>query len=167
VGGDCGPTLAANATFDTDISRWTAEFDASIEWQLKDWEMTQDSGSALVVNANAADAGGLATSGAAQCIPVGPFQAYEVSARAFIPGGQGSGSAAINVWTFQDEGCKGTLLVSNMSSSTLDVNEWTLLSGRVSTPARSKSMLVRLVAIKPFRQKSLGVWFDAIGVYAL
>jgi hypothetical protein len=96
-----------------------------------------------------------------------PFKQYEVSARAYIPGSQQSGSAGISVWIFEGTACKGNLLDSALSSSTLDKDAWTLVGGRVNTPARTQSMLVRLIGTKPLRQSSLEVWFDAVGVYAL
>jgi len=106
-------------------------------------------------------------SGVTQCVPVTPFKQYEVSARAYIPSSQQSGSAGISMWIFEGAGCKGSLLDVALSSSTLARNTWTLVNGRVSAPARAQSMLVRLIGTKPLRQTSLEVWFDAVGIYGL
>lgn len=154
VGGDCGPTLVQNATFDSDVAHWIAESSATGKWRASNWSGTSG-GSMTVTNALHADAGGLNMGGVTQCVPAVPFKQYDVSARVYIPSGQ------------QNADCKGTLLDTVVTSSTLDKDAWSLVGGRVNAPARTQSMLVRLIGMKPLRQSSLEVWFDAIGVYAL
>jgi hypothetical protein len=164
VGGDCGPTLVQNATFDADVSHWKSEPTASAKWRASNWKGASG-GSVTVTNVNQIDAGGLGMSGVTQCVPVTPFKQYEVSARAYIPSSQQSGSAGISVWIFEGADCKGSLLDATLSSSTFVKDAWTLVNGRVTAPARARSMLVRLIGMKPLRQTSLEVWFDAVGVY--
>jgi hypothetical protein len=87
---------------------------------------------------------------------------YSVGARLFIPEHSGSAYAAINVWAYAGVACTGTFLAAVTPAFVGPVNGWQAASAAIETTPATRSLLVRLVAIKPLAQPSLEVLFDDV-----
>jgi hypothetical protein len=165
---DCAETLAQNSRFVLDTSAWTAESGATATWDPRDARMIAASGSMLVSNVAAvATAFGAVMLGADQCLSVTAGTTYELAARVLIASGQGSGEGGIALFVFDGAGCQGTFLRSFTPATTEAVDAWTTVEGQTNMPIGARSMLLRLVASRPFAQAKLDIAFDDVLVRAL
>jgi hypothetical protein len=159
---DCTETLVKNSRFMTDGSSWTAEPTLSQRWDNRNARPDQTSGALAVKNTNVAQGEGNMLSGSTQCITAEGDRSYVLAARAFIPSGQGAGSAGIGVWFYADEGCKDFFISSATSELVSQADAWLLAQSVVVAPSATRAILVRLVSSKPFAQPSLEVLFDDV-----
>jgi hypothetical protein len=160
---DCAETLVKNSRFDTDTKGWEAEPLLQQHWDPTNATGGTSSGSLFVANMTVIPSlTGYTTVGSRQCISALTAQRYDVGARVFIKGGQGSGDAGINLLIFADDGCTGTYIGGQTVRTVADVDAWRVLEGEVAMPPAARSMYVRLVASKPLAQASLQVLFDDV-----
>ena len=165
---DCTETLVQNSRFDLDISAWIAESEVTATWDARDARMSAASGSMLVSNvAPTATAFGAVMLGVDQCLPVTAGTTYELAARVLIASGQGSGEGGIALFVFDGAGCQGTFLESFTPDTTQIVDAWTKVEGQTNMPIGARSMMLRLVASRPFAQAKLDIAFDDVLVRAL
>ncbi|HVU01054.1 MAG TPA: hypothetical protein VHE30_04850 [Polyangiaceae bacterium] len=160
----CQGTLVQNSTF-ADESNWTAEPDVTQTWSTKDSTNTSGSGSLSVKNTVYIDVSGTGLAGSTQCIDVSADTTYLVGANVYIAPGQGAGSAAISTWVYDVPGCTGRSSLTGLSVLAGAVDAWTPTLGAIHTTFDAKSMLVRLVAVKPYKLNAFEVLFDDVRVY--
>ncbi|MET0791000.1 MAG: hypothetical protein ABW061_05720 [Polyangiaceae bacterium] len=172
VGVDSGcDTLVDNPGFTKDVYGWTPE-DATVTmtWTNNDSASSKKSGSMAVVNALFGEADGTAARGAAQCFATSVGRSYSFGLDMFIPEGQGdgpdgakySGNAGLSILFFTDAECAGYTLSSATSGVVDETGSWQHREGRAVTPEGARSMSVRLVTFKNFREYSFEARFDNV-----
>lgn len=160
--GDCDETLATNASFDHGYGSWVPEPDILLSWRPEDASAAPQPGLVSLTSARVLQSDSFATAGASQCIPVTEIGAYTISVHLFIPRGQGGGSGGIGALYFATENCRDAALNAYMSPTLPTVGEWVVAGGEAQVPLGTRSILVRLLTVKPFRQQSLEVLFDDV-----
>lgn len=156
-------TLVSNPGFQSTVAGWEAEqVEVAAVWHASDAQGLQTSGSLAVTNRVYANADGSGMAGARRCIPITGGLTYDFAAGLFIPAGQGPGSGSIVVFFHETTDCSGDVKKSIVSLGESTADAWKVIELRDIAPATAKSMLVRLVALKPFRQGSLTVRFDNV-----
>lgn len=159
---DCDETLVENARFDSSDADWHADTLMAQAWDSRNARPGHASGSVAIVNASVAEAEGSVVGGSGQCLPAEGDLKYLVAARAFVPGGQGQGTASVAVWFYGADGCADYLLSSLGPPAVSATDTWVELSGVVKAPPATRSMRVALMASKPFKQTRLQVLFDDV-----
>ncbi len=160
---DCTETVLDNARFNESASGWQAEPTVSQQWDTRNARRDQQSGALAVTNTTVdAHAVGVIVGGSGQCQAALGNVEYQVAARALVPGGQGEGSAGVNVWFFGADDCADYLLSSVGPAPVTQTDAWLLVQGKVKAPPATRSMLVRLVVSKPYPQASLAALFDDV-----
>jgi len=161
---DCEETLVQNSRFDTASSSWSADANPKLlqAWDGVDARAQTGSGSLLVLNTNVVEGTGNTSLGSGQCLVAWGNQTFEFGARALMKAGQGGGKAAINVLVFGQDACSGDVIQGITPSTVSVAGAWQVVSGAARMPPAARSMLVRLVASKPFAQSSLEVLFDDV-----
>lgn len=156
-------TLVLNPGFQTNAMGWEPEApDATAIWHAGDAQASPTSGSLAVTNQTNLASDGFGMSGARQCLPITAGSTYDFAASLFTGGGQGMGGGAMSVFFHDGPDCTGTLSKGAVSPTESTVDAWKSVDLQALAPATAKSMLVRLVAVKPFRQPSLIVRFDNV-----
>ena len=159
---DCDETVVDNARFDQSVEGWKAELTVSQQWDERNARADQDSGTISVTNATVAEVDAVILGGSGQCQPALGSQDYLVAARTFMAGGQGEGSAGVNVWFYGADDCADYLLSSLGPASVTQTDSWVLVQGAMKSPPATRSMRVRLVVQKPYTQTSLTALFDDV-----
>jgi hypothetical protein len=160
---DCAQTLVANARFDHDLSWWTADFGATATRDaLHDGLADASSGAIDVGDDIVIATGGTIMTGASQCIPAVAGATYVVAVQAFVPTGQGPGSAGVNTQFFPAAGCTGAITGMWTSPLVDTAGAWTAISGMAAVPANITSMRVRLVVAKTYAAPALHALFDNV-----
>jgi hypothetical protein len=168
---DCAETKIINATFVSDVSSWTREaqlgdpFTTSVSWDAGNAWGSVPSGSARVSVSGTVDFNGASLRAATQCLLVQPQELVIVYANANVDVGQDpAGSAEVDVSFFDSSDCSG------LSTSTFSTPPpggaspgawWTLHAGSPSGTA-TKSALIELGVVKPFRATSMTARFDNV-----
>jgi len=159
---DCDETVAANPRFDANAQGWLADPGVVQSWQSDDARGKAGSGSLQLTYTTGGASSGWALAAAGQCLAAWGGKAYEVGARAKVPAGQTEGHAELSVAIFGNDDCKGSLLTGKTVAFTAQSGSWQVLSGAVTMPAGTRSVLMRLAAAKPGPQPSLEVHFDDV-----
>jgi hypothetical protein len=162
----CGANLIRNPRFDQNANEWKAEAMLVQHWDPRDHRGATDSGALSILNSNVVDAAnpGLTMVGSAQCLEVRGKTTYALGARLLIPGRQGQGYAAINIWAYADPGCTGAFLEATTTAFVSKTDVWQVSNAEMKTSPATRSLLVRLVAVKPFTAPALEVLFDEVAV---
>jgi hypothetical protein len=171
--GDCKETLLKNADFSSDVADWTAEMDATLEWDEHDASGEEGtSGSALVSSVGVIDptSDNSVLRAASQCVAVGSMQLVTAYANTFVePGQDQTGRAQIVVFFFDGEGCTGAFTSSFTTPQPLGtdgVGAWLELKAGSVTSLSTKSMLVKLGLSRPSKAASFHARFDNVLVRA-
>jgi hypothetical protein len=159
---DCTQTLVENARFDTAVAPWRAESGTQQSWDAKNARPVPGSGALKVSNTSVSQGEGQTLGGSGQCLPADPNKNYLLAARAFIPKGQGQGSAGLSMWFFGADDCADYLLPGAALELVSGTDEWQLVSKSSKAPPATRSIYVRLVTSKPFAQPSLEALFDDV-----
>lgn len=167
-------TLVENPGFKLDVASWKAEEGSlSMSWKAEDASASGTSGSLSVVNALFGEANGISVRGAAQCLLSLPEQNYGIAADVFIPRDQTAGitgasvaTAGLSVIFYDGEHCDGFTLGNFTSELLEEPGAWVHLVGYGASPRGVKSMSVRLVTLKDFRQRRFEARFDNVLVKA-
>jgi cysteine-rich repeat protein len=156
--------LVANPGFDTDASGWRPEVDISLSWSAVDAAGAAASGSLVVENDDVASISGFVELGAEQCVPVQRTGTYDFSAQAYNTAGQGNNSAAgtIELVYFKSVDCSGSWAGVYQGPFGSAPNQWSTLAGTPTLPASTQSVLVRLLAYKPFNSPPVHILFDNV-----
>jgi hypothetical protein len=168
---DCSETKIINATFVSDVSSWTAEaqlgdpFTTRVSWDAGNAWGSVPSGSARVSVSGTVDFNGASLRAATQCLPVLPQKLVIVYANANVDVGQDpAGSAEVDVSFFDSSDCSG-LSTSTFSTPPPEGASpgvwWTLHAGLLSGMV-TKSALIELGVVKPFRAASMTARFDNV-----
>lgn len=159
---DCSQTLLGNSRFMTDVAGWTAEKNFTQRWDSRNARAGQASGAISVTSSEVSQSDGLTLGGSAQCLVAEGDKKYVFGARAFIPAGQGGGSAALNVMFFAKDDCADILITGKTTSAVTETNVWRAVEGTFVAPTATRSMLVRLVTVKPYKLPSFEALFDDV-----
>jgi hypothetical protein len=168
---DCTETTIVNSTFVSGVSSWIAEaqlgdpFTTGVTWDADNAWGSVPSGSARVTVLGTVDFNGATLRAATQCLAATPQQLVIVFANVAVDVGQdAAGSAEVDVSFFDSPQCGG------LSSSTFSTPPpegaapgawWTLHAESLSGTA-TKSALIELGVVKPFRVASMTARFDNI-----
>lgn len=165
---DCDASLVANATFDHDTTSWQTEPDVTTEWTVDDARGSSSSGSMIVRNSSQGAPGGWSFGGATQCITATRGATYDLRADTFIPAEQAVGGAGLSVWFFPTENCAGTAASGDKfdAAPTDKVGVWFTVGETTTAPTSARSMLVRLVALKPLDTAEFDALFDRVRITA-
>lgn len=159
---DCRESLVMNPDFDTGVVPWVADPRVTQAHDPREGGPAGQSGSLSVTNASVVEAEGMTMAGSGQCIAVPANVKVAFFVQAFIAPGQGSGMAGFNASFHQAADCSGEPSGVYTSALTTTTGVWSLLRGEASAPLMARSMSLRLVAVKPFRQPSFQVLFDNV-----
>jgi len=159
---DCQETIAKNPGFDADVKSWDVDFNLTQAWKNEDARGTTGSGSMSVVFTTAVGDSSWAAGAASQCLPAWGEKQFELGARAFIPAGQGAGTAQLSLALFGSDDCAGNFLGTTTPALSIQTGAWQVLHSSVKLPAGTRSVLVRLTATKPGTQATLEVHFDDV-----
>ncbi len=173
---DCTETKIVNAVFVSDVSSWSAEaqlgdpFTTSVSWDAGNAWGSVPSGSARVSVSGTVDFNGASLRAATQCLPVAPQELVIVYANTNVDVGQDpAGSAEVDVSFFDSSDCSGlsTSTFSTPPPADTAPGSWsTVHAGTVSGTA-TKSALIELGVVKPFRAVSMTARFDNVLVKVL
>ena len=164
-------TLVENPGFEHDSAGWKAEDSTvAMSWNKDDAAKNAHSGSLSVVNTLYGVADGIASRGAAQCLPALAGQGYGFALDVFIPKGQGEGldggsyraSAGLSVIFYTSKHCDQFTLGSATSELLQDEGEWAHREGHALAPKGAESMAVRLTTLKNFQEYSFEARFDNV-----
>lgn len=164
---DCEETLLRNATFNTDVEAWHADDEADLLWDARNAAGDSPSGSALVTATGdtAIGAQGMVQESASQCLEVTGKQLVTVYANALVETSQPtSGLAQISVLFFDSAACSGAYVTSFSTPQPLDAlrDEWFALKAGSVTGPGTRSVLVRLVVMRPLDAASFQARFDNV-----
>jgi hypothetical protein len=164
---DCTETSVNNPAFERDVAEWLPGQETTIDWNAQNAARDLPSGSALVASEGLIDASaaGVALRAVQQCIPIAGSKLVIVYGNAFVdPDQDEQGRAEINVAFFDSQDCSGAQSTTFSTPQPLDggVGFWlTLKAGSVSG-ATTKSALIKLALLKPFRAESFRAKFDNV-----
>jgi hypothetical protein len=170
VAADC-TTLVQNAGFDIDTSGWHPDGGVYGIWRDADANSAKGSGSIDVLNMLAGDDGGVAPGAARQCLPAVPGKTYDLASDVFIEAGQGDGpmpgapylgKAVLGAFFFDDEICEGTSVGFFNAKEITESDKWQHVTASGTAPELTKSILVRLNALKPIREYMFRATFDNV-----
>ncbi len=161
---DCSQTLVANADFNRNVSGWVPDPGSKATWNSSDSQNAKTSGSLLVENDNEEDLDGMTVEGVGQCIAVTPGTTYDFAASIIVPKGQDYGSGQISAWFYDKPSCAGFVDQAYAVAGADSTAQWTAVSGSLIAPMTAASVMVRLVAQKPFREPKVQAEFDAVRV---
>ena len=168
---DCTETSVSNAEFASDVAEWTADaqtgdsFSTTLAWDPKNAWGSEPSGSAKVTVSGALDFNGAALRAATQCLAVSPAQLLVVYANAQLDKHQDpAGSVEIDVSFFDTADCSGlaSRTFSTPPPQADGADTWLTLHAGAPTGADTKSALIKLGVVKPFRVESLAARFDNV-----
>ncbi len=164
-------TLVDNPGFSKDTFGWAPEDGTvAMTWSDTDAAGNRQSGSISVVNSLFGEAMGTASRGATQCLSTHAGESYAFAVDVFIPKSQGdgpdggmyTGNAGLSVIFFTSDRCDEFTLKSFTSGVVEETGVWEHREGKGTTPEGAKSMLVRLVTFKDFREYSFEARFDNV-----
>jgi hypothetical protein len=160
-------SLLRNGGFDTatDLRGWKPELLATAVWDGRDAAGNPASGSLAVTNGNTAEAVGSSEAGARRCLIV-PGGEYRIGADVLIAEGRSDGLAGLSFSFFPSTNCAGAASGPPTESLIGGAGAWMRVQVAAAPPPGANSMLVRGVALKPFRQPALTVLFDNVIVQA-
>jgi hypothetical protein len=161
---DCDETIAKNYAFDQDTSDWSTETNLVVTWQPIDADSHSDSGSLSVQDTFTSDIDGSLMLGARQCIPVSEQATYAFAVEVSVPDGATGTTAGFQLLVYNDDNCMGSL-VDIASSDVVRGSSWNVVALTKLTPKFAKSVVMRLVSLKPYREAPNGVLFDNVLVH--
>jgi len=158
---DCDETLVKNAAFDKDTVGWSIETGSELAWENEDGWDHDDSGALGVTNQVVETIEGNSLTGARQCFPVSGAAVYTFAVQISMPDYAGETKAGMQLNLFDNDACAGELL-DHPTTNWVKGSAWNVAQITYLTPAKAKSAMLRLVAMKPFRQAPVAVLFDNV-----
>jgi hypothetical protein len=161
----CGYNIVDNADFDSGISGWSAESTGTIEWSKLDASKLTWSGSLAVENLRFDSVDGMTAIAARQCAPATAGRVYEIQTMMTIGVLDGSGDGGLSVRFYAGPDCSPPALPGGFTTtSAARVGAWGTARGQATAPQGTGSAAIRLVAIKPLRERNVKVTFDEIRI---
>jgi len=166
---DCAESMLPNAAFTTGIAGWTPEVGITQSFSSSDGKGDPRSGSLAITNpVQSATASGLTMAGTTLCLPDATASAYDVYLQVSVgPASDGIAQGGITFGFYATADCEGTPV--GMAPTTLldqTVAGWRLVQEIIHPVAGTRSMLVRLVVVKPFDELTAAASFDNLLVRA-
>jgi len=158
---DCDETLVENASFQKDAKGWSKETGSDLAWEDKDGWDHDDSGSLGVTNQVVEAMEGNSLMGVRQCFPVSGGAVYTFAVQISIPDYAGETKAGMQINLFDSADCAGTVL-DHPTTNWVKGSSWNVAQITYLSPPAAKSAMLRLVAMKPFRQTPVAVLFDNV-----
>jgi hypothetical protein len=165
---DCEQNLLVNAAFDQDLRAWSAEMNTAQAFVSRDGQGRAGSGAIAVTNAITVEDPGTTMAGSGQCLDARAGARYLIRAQALVEAGQ-SGSVpmravGVNLRFWTAPGCVGDLAggATTPLAADMPADTWRTIAGQATAPAAARSLTVRLVAVKSFRQAAFRVLFDNV-----
>jgi hypothetical protein len=160
---DCDETMIEDPSFDSamQIQSWVADSELELGWDEGDAHGSESSGSLVVENQAEYDQDNESMLGARQCIPVTGGAIYHFAAQVSVADDAGEGRGGIQVTVYDLPACAGEV-VRTFTTSPVKGSAWKANQVTYISPPTAKSLAMRLVAIKPFRDAPLAVRFDNI-----
>lgn len=162
---DCKESLVTNPDFKSGFEGWTPEVGMLEGFSPNDGDGNPASGSMIVTNGSRSEAAvGSTMGGSGTCVPVTGLTSYGLYLQTFFPSGAiGSAFAGVALRFFASEDCSGPLAGTFMPPlAAPDPSGWRVLQSTAQTPGGTRSMLLRLVILKPFDQPPLQALFDNV-----
>ncbi|MBC8132627.1 MAG: hypothetical protein H7X95_06570 [Deltaproteobacteria bacterium] len=162
---DCKESLVINSDFRTGVEGWTPELDMRQGFASSGSDGLPASGAIAVINASQSDTAlGSTMGGAKQCLPATGPTTYDIFLQTLVapnPDGLTSSGAAFQFFPLAD--CSGVPSGTFMLPlADVNLTGWRVLQGRMAIPAGTRSLLVRLVVLKPFKQAATQALFDNV-----
>jgi hypothetical protein len=162
---DCKESLLINPAFRADIAGWTEELETKQAFLSGDATNNPKSGSLAVTNARQSDtAAGLTMAGSTQCVPTMGVAGLDYLLQTLVSARPGdSVSSGIEFHFYPSTDCSGPL-TGVFSPALVDATstDWQLLQGIVAPAPGTRSLNLRLVVVKPFKQQLAQAAFDNI-----
>jgi hypothetical protein len=160
---DCDETMIKNPSFDVAMQtqNWLPDTDLELSWHDGDARGYADSGSLIVENQAEYDQDNESMLGARQCIPVTAGAIYHFAAEISVPDDAGEGRGGIQIIVYDVPACVGDI-VETFTTNTVKGSAWKVNQVTYIAPPTGKSIAMRLVAVKPFRDPPVAVSFDNI-----
>jgi hypothetical protein len=161
----CGYNIVENADFDSGIAGWNVESMGNIEWSSLDASELTWSGSISVDNRRFDSIDGMTAIAARQCAPAAAGRVYEIQTMMTIGVLDGSGEGGLSVRFYAGPDCSSPALSGGFATtSAARVGAWGVARGEATAPQGTGSAAIRLVAIKPLRERNVKVTFDEIRI---
>jgi len=158
---DCEETLVENASFNRDTTGWFPDDNLNVGWSTNDTIGHPSSGVLGAENLFTADQEGSLMLGASQCVSIIGGLNYVFLAQVSVPSDAGDTDAGFQLLFYDTAQCTGERI--DVTVSTL-VNKsvWQVVSLAYRAPLAAKSVAMRLVVRKPYRQAPAAVLFDNV-----
>jgi hypothetical protein len=163
---DCDETIAKNPSFDADASDWSTETNVVLSWQSDDATNQPDSGSLAVEDTFTTDMDGKLMCGARQCIQIDGGKTYRIMVQVSTPSESPNTQAGFQILAYDDKNCSGSM-VDLVDSSFVGGPGWQVADKTYTAQNIAKSMVVRLVSVKPYSDAPNKVLFDNVLVRQL
>jgi hypothetical protein len=163
---DCDETILKNPAFDKDVASWSNDVDMDLAWEDEDATGQDASGALAATSDFHLDQDGSKLLGARQCFPVAPARVYEFGAQIFVPEDAGETRATLQLLVYDGPSCSGEIVHNKMSSDLVGASsDWQPARLTYLTPTSAKSINLRLISIKLFREDPVTVLFDNVLVH--
>jgi hypothetical protein len=163
---DCDETILKNPAFDRDVASWSNDVDMELAWEDEDATGQAASGALGATSDFRVDQDGSKLLGARQCFPVAPARVYEFGAQIFVPEDAGETRATVQLLVYDGPSCSGDIVDNKMSSDLVGASpDWQPARLTYLTPTSAKSINLRLISIKLFREDPVTVLFDNVLVH--
>ena len=152
---DCEETLVKNSTFERDDSEWQLESPQVSSWD--EHGSGDRAGSLLISNADT-----LKLSTATQCVRIQADERYLMSAETSVEAPADSGFSQLHARFYDTKDCSGNTSGFGVSGQVGVARAWTTLSGLVTAPSGSQSLLIRLVVARRSPEDAVFARFDNV-----
>jgi hypothetical protein len=159
---DCDETLVENPTFDSDVLPWIGETSIAVDWRDTDAHGVTESGSISVENRTDVDQSGSSLLAARQCVPVLGNTVYNFAVEVSVPADSMNAQGGMILFFYDGPVCTGDLADTPLVSNFVNSSEWTVAQKTYLTPVSAKSVMVRLVSQKMFRDPPTRVFYDNV-----
>ena len=158
---DCDETLAKNGSFDDDVSNWMNDSGVASSWRDIDSHDGDDSGSLALEIQTVADQDGNVMLGTRQCFSAAGGAVYYYGVEISVPESAEDYRAGFQLLIHDSPACSGQP-VDKVDSNYIEGSSWSVAQITYLTPTSTKSIALRLIAIKPFRAEPVNVRFDNV-----
>lgn len=163
---DCDESVVKNPSFDRDVQGWLNDVEMELEWEDRDATGQEASGALGATSSYQDDRDGGRLLGARQCVPIVGGDVYEFAAQVNVPEDAGKTYAGLEMQVYDGPSCSGTPLDKKQSETLFGAGpDWGVAALTYLTPTSGKSVMVRLLWIKPYRQDPVTVLFDNVLVH--